>query len=137
MKKLTLYLFVAIMILAACAPQEPTPEMLLGTWEGDSRTLTFREFNTSDSSDFRIIGSRNQHGIVHIDSENEESIDGAWWLNDKGLLIISVMESVEIVGLGTSTTTGKMYGIDEVTSDTLVIWPVTGGERETETYLRK
>jgi hypothetical protein len=75
---------------------------------------------------------------VHIDAENADSYEAVWWLNDKGLLIISVKDdSVEIVGLGTSTTTGYMYGIEEVNPEILVIWPLTGGDKDLETFLRK
>ena len=137
MKKLLLVLLMSVMLLTACTPQEPTPEMLYGTWEGDHRTLTFREFNNSDKSDLRIVGGKNQHGVVHVDTGNADSYEGVWWLNDKGLLIITVEDSFEIVGLGTSSTKGYMYGVEEVTEETLVIWPLKGGDREMETFLRK
>ena len=137
MKKLLLGLMMLVMILAACGPKYPTPDMLYGSWEGDHRTLTFREFNNSDSYDLRVIGAKNQHGVLHIDANNEDNIDAVWWLNDKGMLIITVEETTEIVGLGTSSTKGYMYGVEEVTSETLVIWPLTGGEKRLESFQRK
>lgn len=137
MKKLLLGLLMLVMILAACGPKYPTPEMFIGSWEGDHRTLTFREFTNSDHSDLRVISGRKQHGVVHIDANNEDRVDAVWWLNEKGVLIITVEESMEIVGLGTSSTKGYMYGVEEVTSEQLVISPITGGEKVLETYLRR
>ena len=138
MKRIFLGLLMSVILLAACAPSEPTPEMLYGTWEGDHRTLTFREFNNSDKSDLRIVSGKNQNGVVHIDTKNADNYEAVWWLNDKGLLIITVEDSsFEIVGLGTSSTKGYMYGIEEVTTETLVIWPIKGGDKELETFRRK
>jgi hypothetical protein len=138
MKKIILGLILSAFILAACGSKYPTPEMLYGVWESDQGTITFREFISSDNLDLRYIGGRDQHGVVTIDPENKDSYEGAWWLNEKGMLMISFLDdSIEIPGLGTSVSTGNMYGIDELTEDTLIIWLITGGERYLQTYHRQ
>jgi hypothetical protein len=137
MKQAILGLVLAVAFLAGCAPKEPTPEMLFGVWQSDTRSLTFREFKDTDKSLPKVVSNRDQNGVVLIESEPGNEIEAVWWLSEKGMLIISVLETIEIEGLGSSSTRGYMYGIEELTEDTLVIWPITGGEKVLDEYTRR
>ena len=69
MKKSIPLLILSVFVLSACGPKCPTPEMLLGVWEGDHQAMTFRGFTESDTDLPRVIGDKVQHWVVIVDGE--------------------------------------------------------------------
>ena len=135
MKKLTLSPILLVIFMSACASQMASPAMLYGTWRGEGRSITFREFNLSDANELRNVGTRWQNGIVVFEENGEKSREGVWSMGNGYLYITCSDDFVSLPYLGSGITI-EFLGIEVLSSDTLVISRTVNAEEVRETYVR-
>ena len=128
-----------LILLTACQSTGDKKELLLGTWVGDESVLEFRQFTSEDPYSLRDMGFDPQDGVFTMtNKENEnEGVMGTYQLTDKDMLIFLVAGDLQVeITPGMSFNFKYLYGLDSISKNELVIWPIMVEGQERQTYIR-